>query len=209
MVLRRVRRHDGRAPRPTHQRDLPCVAPRADELHRAANVAHGHVRRYERRVRGRRLIHLGRTRRPAVAAQIDQPDVPPVARQEVHERDAAERQVERGLRWIRGPVHEQEHAIGRQVPRVLVAQVELDARRIGRNHVLFHPDGRFTHEVSRSRATRRRARLRGRGSCASHGETQERSSAQTMAEAVLQRIACSVSTARIRPVARSARMATM
>src|SRR2546425_6118500 len=55
--------------------------------------------------------------------------------EEVHERDAAQRQVERRLGRVGRAVHEQQDAVRRGLLEPLVAQVELDARRVRRDQV--------------------------------------------------------------------------
>jgi hypothetical protein len=107
-------------------------ARRCLRIHSAGRRPYG--RGDDRLVRLGRLGHFGRTRGPAVAAQIDQIHVEAAAGDVVHPGEAVEREIEPGLGRIGGTVHEQQDALGREsahVRRALAAQVQLDAWRVG------------------------------------------------------------------------------
>jgi hypothetical protein len=58
----------------------------------------------------------------------------------IHPGAAFDRQIERGVRRIRGAVHKQHHALGAecaQVCRPLVAHENLDAGIVRRHHEIF------------------------------------------------------------------------
>ena len=152
-VRLRVAGHDRRAPRPAQEVELVDPALLADVVHHRRHVAHRHVGRDDRLVGLGRLVHLLRPRRAAVAPDVHQVHVEAALGDEVHPRLAAERQVEGGLRRVGGAVHEEQRPLrpeARHALGVLVADVELDAGILRRNHRLLDGDpGRFRHRRDR------------------------------------------------------------
>jgi hypothetical protein len=135
-----VEAHDRRAPRPAHQIDLADAALLQNVIDRRADVAR-RGRRIDDRlvVRGRR-IHFGRLGRAAIAADIDQINIIAVLRDVIHHRAAAERQVERGLGRVGGAMHIEKDLVGtkvRHAGRMVVADIELNARIGGRDQIAF------------------------------------------------------------------------
>jgi hypothetical protein len=137
---RGVESHDRCAPRPAHQVDLADAALLQDVIDRRTHVARRGRRVDNRFVLGGRRIHLGRLGRAAIAADIDQINVEAVLRDVIHHRSAAERQIERGFGRIGGAVDIKKDLIGseaRHAGRMLVADVELNARIGRRNQIDF------------------------------------------------------------------------
>ena len=125
-MLRGIRSHDARAPGPPHQVEPLDSALARDELDRGTDVAHRGIGADDGRILVGRLAHLRGTRRLAVPAQIDEPDVETVLGDVVHPGDAAHGEVESGRGGIGRAVHEEQDARGRELRhslRVLVAQV--------------------------------------------------------------------------------------
>jgi hypothetical protein len=117
---------------------LILVTPRfcrmcADVLHRDGGVDDGTVL-------GCRLFHFRRPRRAAIAAHIDEINVPTLLGDVVHHRQAVQRQIERRLGGIRGTMDVEKNLVRRKTGdagRMFVADVELNARIGGGNEIAF------------------------------------------------------------------------
>ena len=70
----------------------------------------------DRLVGFRRLAHLGRPGRAAIASDIDEIDIVTAHRDQIHHRHALDRQVEGGFRGIGRAVHKQQDLVGRSSP---------------------------------------------------------------------------------------------
>jgi hypothetical protein len=114
-------------------------------VHRGAKVAHGNFGRNDRLVGFRRLAHFRRTGRVAIASDVDEVDVVAALGDQIHHRQALDRQVEGGFRRIGRAMHEDQDLVGRALaPRqMLIANEELDALIARRNHRVGRLDLQF------------------------------------------------------------------
>ena len=175
VVGRGIGAHDRGSPRPAEQAQLRYAAALQDVVDRGAHIAHGNIGSHRRRAVLRRLVHLGRARRTAVAPQVDQPHIPALGGEIVHPRHAIEPEIESGFRRIGRAMDIEKHAVGGRSPvlQVLVAQEQLDPGRVGRYAQVFRcqfrnlfPDGVVVRE----------------GACAAEGKQREGRGGQIIAD---------------------------
>ncbi len=100
-----------------------------------AEVVRRDFGRNDRLVRFRRLAHFRRPGRAAIAPDIDQIDVISARRDQIHHRDAFDRQVEGGLGRIGCAMHEQQDLVrGISGRRDACCAQQLDPRIARRDH---------------------------------------------------------------------------
>ena len=136
-VRDRVGRRRKGAPQPAKQRKPRNVAPLEDKVDDGGNILDRGVGAHDRWIGVGLLRHLLRPRGFAVAAQIEQIDVVTAGGDVIHPRQAAEPEIERGVRRIGRAMHEQQCALGperRHVGGPLVADIDLDAGIERRHH---------------------------------------------------------------------------
>ena len=126
----RVGADDRCAPGPAHQIEPGKASRREDMVDRGAKIVHRVGGGDDRLVLLRRLVHGGRPRRAAVAAYVDEIDVEAGLREQIHHRDALDRQIESRFRRIGRAMHEKQGAVGPEAfgaRKPLVADEEPDA----------------------------------------------------------------------------------
>src|SRR5262249_57205780 len=108
--------HERGSPRPSHWFDLSDTGFLQDVVDRRAHVLTGGGRVGERPAFGCRLVHLGRSRRAAIAAYVNQVNVPALLSDIIHHRAAAEWQIKGCFCRVGRTVDEKKDLISRKTP---------------------------------------------------------------------------------------------